>query len=283
MVKRLTVAVVASITVVVLLLLVRNAPATVEAEPRAPHVIYGQVRDSSGTPVAAGYTVHARINNVHYAQVVDTLNASFTQNTVTHALSGSNDNNYGVETNFQVCTDDLGTTSVVEGAGFHRTLGEEGQVTAMDNSVNTDDRIIDINEIMEMIPHRYPFLLIDKVKDIQSGESAIGIKNVTVDEPYFEGHFPGHPIMPGVLIIEAMAQTSAVLVVEAMGKKENRLVYFMTVDQARFRKPVLPGDRLELTVRKERSRGNVWKFKGEAHVDGNLKAEAVFSAMIIDK
>lgn len=153
----------------------------------------------------------------------------------------------------------------------------------MDNSVNTDDRIIDINEIMEMIPHRYPFLLIDKVKDIQSGESAIGIKNVTVDEPYFEGHFPGHPIMPGVLIIEAMAQTSAVLVVEAMGKKENRLVYFMTVDQARFRKPVLPGDRLELTVRKERSRGNVWKFKGEAHVDGNLKAEAVFSAMIIDK
>ncbi len=153
----------------------------------------------------------------------------------------------------------------------------------MDNSINTDERIIDINEIMEMIPHRYPFLLIDKVKDIQSGESAIGIKNVTVDEPYFEGHFPGHPIMPGVLIIEAMAQTSAVLVVEAMGKKENRLVYFMTVDQARFRKPVLPGDRLELTVRKERSRGNVWKFKGEAHVDGNLKAEAVFSAMIIDK
>ena len=153
----------------------------------------------------------------------------------------------------------------------------------MDNSINTDERIIDINEIMEMIPHRYPFLLIDKVKDIQSGESAIGIKNVTVDEPYFEGHFPGHPIMPGVLIIEAMAQTSAVLVVEAMGKQENRLVYFMTVDQARFRKPVLPGDRLELTVRKERSRGNVWKFKGEAHVDGNLKAEAVFSAMIIDK
>ena len=153
----------------------------------------------------------------------------------------------------------------------------------MNNSINTDERIIDINEIMEMIPHRYPFLLIDKVKDIQSGESAIGIKNVTVDEPYFEGHFPGHPIMPGVLIIEAMAQTSAVLVVEAMGKRENRLVYFMTVDQARFRKPVLPGDRLELTVRKERSRGNVWKFKGEAHVDGNLKAEAVFSAMIIDK
>jgi len=153
----------------------------------------------------------------------------------------------------------------------------------MDNSIKTDERIIDINEIMEMIPHRYPFLLIDKVKDIQSGESAIGIKNVTIGEPYFKGHFPGHPIMPGVLIIEAMAQTSAVLVVEAMGKKENRLVYFMTVDQARFRKPVLPGDLLELTVRKERSRGNVWKFKGEAHVDSNLKAEAVFSAMIVDK
>ena len=152
----------------------------------------------------------------------------------------------------------------------------------MDNSEATETVNVDINEIMEMIPHRYPFLLIDRVRDIIAGESAVGIKNVTINEPFFEGHFPGHPIMPGVLIIEAMAQTSAVLVVDTMGKKENRVVYFMTVDQARFRKPVMPGDQLELTVTKQRSRGNVWKFKGEAHVDGQLKAEAVFSAMIVD-
>ena len=152
----------------------------------------------------------------------------------------------------------------------------------MDSNISTDTRDVDIHEIMEMIPHRYPFLLIDQVKDIVAGESAIGIKNVTINEPYFEGHFPGHPIMPGVLIIEAMAQTSAVLVVDTMGKKENRVVYFMTVDNARFRKPVFPGDRLELTITKQRNRGPVWKFKGLAHVDGNLKAEAIFSAMIVD-
>ena len=151
-------------------------------------------------------------------------------------------------------------------------------------STNNDQelRVINIDEIMEMIPHRYPFLLIDRVKNIVSGESAVGLKNVTSNEPFFEGHFPNHPIMPGVLIIEAMAQTSAVLVVETMGRKKNRLVYFMTIDQARFRKPVLPGDQLALSVRKERNRANVWKFKGKAHVDGDLKAEAIFSAMIME-
>jgi 3-hydroxyacyl-[acyl-carrier-protein] dehydratase len=152
----------------------------------------------------------------------------------------------------------------------------------MDTEVDAAEGVIEINEIMEMIPHRYPFLLIDRVRDIVPAESAVGIKNVTINEPFFEGHFPGHPIMPGVLIIEAMAQTSAVLVVDTMGKKENRVVYFMTVEQARFRKPVLPGDQLELRVSTLRSRGNVWKFKGEGHVDGKLMAEAVFSAMIVD-
>jgi 3-hydroxyacyl-[acyl-carrier-protein] dehydratase len=152
----------------------------------------------------------------------------------------------------------------------------------MDSEMATDSRSLDINEIMEMIPHRYPFLLIDSVRDIVAGESAVGIKNVTINEPFFQGHFPGHPIMPGVLIVEAMAQTSAVMVVDTMGKKENRLVYFMTVDQARFRKPVVPGDRVELRIVKQRSRGNVWKFKGEAIVDGVLKAEATYSAMIVD-
>ncbi|MBM08619.1 MAG: 3-hydroxyacyl-[acyl-carrier-protein] dehydratase FabZ [Magnetovibrio sp.] len=152
----------------------------------------------------------------------------------------------------------------------------------MSTNINQDLRVINIDEIMEMIPHRYPFLLIDRVKDIVSGESAIGIKNVTSNEPYFEGHFPNHPIMPGVLIIEAMAQTSAVLVVETMGRRKDRLVYFMTIDQARFRKPVVPGDQLELSVHKERNRANVWKFKGRAHVGGDLKAEAIFSAMIME-
>lgn len=152
----------------------------------------------------------------------------------------------------------------------------------MISKTNNGQRVINIDEIMEMIPHRYPFLLIDRVKEIVSGESAIGIKNVTSNEPFFEGHFPNYPIMPGVLIIEAMAQTSAVLVAENMGSEKNRLVYFMTINQARFRKPVLPGDQLQLAVRKEQNRANVWKFRGEARVDGNLKAEANFSAMMME-
>ncbi len=152
----------------------------------------------------------------------------------------------------------------------------------MDKDKTTIDQTFDVNAIMKMIPHRYPFLLLDRVKIITPGENALGIKNVTINEPFFKGHFPDHPIMPGVLVIEAMAQTSAVLVVNTMSKKENRLVYFMTIDQARFRKPVTPGDTLELTVIKKRSRGNVWKFKGEGHVKGDLIGEATFSAMIVD-
>lgn len=147
----------------------------------------------------------------------------------------------------------------------------------------TDTTSVDINRIMEMIPHRYPILLIDRVVDIKLDESAVGIKNVTFNEPHFMGHFPQRPIMPGVLIIEAMAQTSAVLVVSTLGEEsEGKLVYFMSIDEAKFRKPVTPGDRLELHVTKERSRGNVWKFKGEGKVDGVKVAEATFSAMIVD-
>ena len=145
------------------------------------------------------------------------------------------------------------------------------------------DTILGIDRIMEMIPHRYPFLLVDAVKDIVSGESCVGVKNVTINEPFFPGHFPSFPVMPGVLIIEAMAQTSAVLVVESMGgDAEGKLVYFMSVDQAKFRKPVRPGDTLNILVEKEQNRGNVWKFKGKAHVGETLVAEARFSAMIVD-
>jgi len=134
-----------------------------------------------------------------------------------------------------------------------------------------------------MIPHRYPFLMIDRVKDVIPDQQAVGIKNVTASEPHFQGHFPNHPVMPGVLIVEAMAQTAAVLVVETLGAEaEGKLVYFMSVDNARFRKPVTPGDVLEITVTKLRSRGNVYKFEGKARADGVLMAEAVFSAMIMD-
>ena len=153
----------------------------------------------------------------------------------------------------------------------------------MSSDTVTADTVIDVNRIMEMIPHRYPFLMIDRVKDVIPDHQAVGVKNVTASEPHFQGHFPNHPVMPGVLIVEAMAQTAAVLVVATLGAEaEGKLVYFMSVDKARFRKPVTPGDVLEITVTKVRSRGNVYKFEGQARADGALMAEAVFSAMILD-
>lgn len=143
---------------------------------------------------------------------------------------------------------------------------------------------LDIARVMEMIPHRYPILMIERVKDVVLGQSAVGVKNVSINEPFFQGHFPSRPVMPGVLIIESMAQTSAVLVVATLGADaEGKLVYFMTVDEARFRKPVTPGDVLHVHVTKLQSRRNVWKFKGEAKVNGTLVAEAVYSAMILDE
>ncbi|MBC7635076.1 MAG: 3-hydroxyacyl-ACP dehydratase FabZ [Acetobacteraceae bacterium] len=140
---------------------------------------------------------------------------------------------------------------------------------------------LDIVGIMAAIPHRYPFLLIDRVVDIISGQSAIGIKNVTVNENFFQGHFPGHPVMPGVLIIEAMAQTAAVLVVETLGPDaRGRVVYFMSIDSAKFRRPVTPGDQLRIHIAKSHQRGMVWKFAAQAKVDGVVVAEATYTAMI---
>jgi 3-hydroxyacyl-[acyl-carrier-protein] dehydratase len=153
------------------------------------------------------------------------------------------------------------------------------------SSENSPEKVedIDIVRIMDMIPHRYPFLMIDKITEVIPDVSAIGIKNVTINEPFFQGHFPGHPVMPGVLIIEAMAQTSGVLVIETMGaQSEGKLVYFMSVDKARFRKPVTPGDTLSISVTKVQNRGPVWKFNGEARVGDTLMAEATFAAMIVD-
>ena len=140
-----------------------------------------------------------------------------------------------------------------------------------------------LEEIKRLIPHRYPFLLIDKVEKIIIGKSALGIKNVTVNEPYFQGHFPSKPIMPGVLIIEAMAQTAAILVSKTIKIVDHDfLVYFMTINNAKFRKLVQPGDVLKLKVLVERNRGNTWKFSGNAFVEENLVTEANFTAMMIE-
>ena len=147
-----------------------------------------------------------------------------------------------------------------------------------------DETSIDMAEILRRIPHRYPFLLVDRAEDYKPHQSIVGIKCVTVNEPYFMGHFPGNPVMPGVLIIEAMAQTAAVLVVHTLGAAfEGKLVYFMSIDDCRFRKPVVPGDELRLHVTKDRSRGMIWKFNGVALVNGQKVAEATFAAMIRDE
>ena len=143
---------------------------------------------------------------------------------------------------------------------------------------------LDIERVKQMIPHRYPLLMIDKVVDIVADASAVGVKAVSINEPFFQGHFPDRPVMPGVLIIEAMAQSAAVLVVYTLGpESEGKLVYFMTVNDARFRKPVVPGDTLYVHVYKRQRRANVWKFASEAKVDGQLVAEATFAAMIVDE
>jgi 3-hydroxyacyl-[acyl-carrier-protein] dehydratase len=141
----------------------------------------------------------------------------------------------------------------------------------------------DTKRILEMIPHRYPIMLVDRITELKHDEYIVGLKNVTFNEPHFMGHFPNHPIMPGVLIIEAMAQTAAVLVVETLGAEtEGKLVYFMSIEEARFRKPVVPGDSLYLHLTKMQQRRNIWKFSGEAKVEGAKVAEAVITAMIVD-
>jgi 3-hydroxyacyl-[acyl-carrier-protein] dehydratase len=149
--------------------------------------------------------------------------------------------------------------------------------------INPELESYDVMGIQKLIPHRYPFLMIDRVVNVVKGESIVGIKNVTINEPHFTGHFPNHPVMPGVLIVEAMAQTSAVLVMHTLGATAHgKVVYFMSVEGSKFRKPVVPGDVLHIHCEAQKSRGNVWRFAGVAKVDGVKVADAVYTAMIVD-
>jgi len=145
------------------------------------------------------------------------------------------------------------------------------------------DEIINISEIKRLIPHRYPFLLIDLVTSLQIGQSAVGIKNVSINDPFFQGHFPMEPIMPGVLIVEALAQTAAVLVAKTLNAIDNNmLVYFMSMNNTKFRKLVKPGDTLKLEVMVVQSRRNIWKFHGKAYVKEEIMAESDFTAMMVE-
>lgn len=149
--------------------------------------------------------------------------------------------------------------------------------------MSVQDTHVDIISVMEMIPHRYPILLVDRILDYTPGERAVGLKNVTFNEPHFQGHFPSWPVMPGVLIVEAMAQTAACLVVKTLGDDaKGKVVYFMSIEEAKFRRPVTPGDALHIHVEKVQNRRNVWKFNGKAMVGDQICAEATFSAMIMD-
>lgn len=153
----------------------------------------------------------------------------------------------------------------------------------MNDSVTTSIETIDILRLMKLLPHRYPFLLVDKIVDVHGDERGVGIKNVTYNEPHFTGHFPDQPIMPGVLIIEGMAQTAGAMCVAARtGDVRLKAVYFMTIDKVKFRKPVVPGDVLEYHMVRTRKRNNMWWFMGEAKVAGQKVAEAEVSAMLVD-
>ncbi|GFE61213.1 3-hydroxyacyl-ACP dehydratase FabZ [Geobacter sp. AOG2] len=144
--------------------------------------------------------------------------------------------------------------------------------------------MLDINEIMKILPHRYPFLLVDRIVELETGKRIVGIKNVTVNEPFFPGHFPGHPVMPGVLIIEAMAQVAAILAyVSSDESVRSKVTYFVGIDNARFRKPVVPGDQLRLELEAVGCKRGIWTFSGKVLVAGKLVAEADLKATFADK
>lgn len=143
--------------------------------------------------------------------------------------------------------------------------------------------MLDINEIMKILPHRYPFLLVDRIVEMEMGKKIVGLKNVTMNEPFFPGHFPGHPVMPGVLIIEAMAQTAAILAYKSSEDNIGKVTYFVGIDKTKFRKPVLPGDQLQLQLEVTGCRRGIWIFVGKAYVAGKLVAESELKATFADK
>ena len=147
----------------------------------------------------------------------------------------------------------------------------------------TGGKILDINRILEVIPHRYPFLLVDRILELEPRRRVVGIKNVTINEPFFQGHFPGHPIMPGVLIIEAMAQVGGMLLMEELQSREDKVVYFMALDNVKFRRPVLPGDQIRSEVEMIQLRGRTCRLKGVAFVEGQVVAEAEMLARVVDR
>ena len=157
-----------------------------------------------------------------------------------------------------------------------------GETTAMDKAA-TKMEAADIAAVLKMLPHRYPFLMVDRVIDMHGDDHGIGIKNVTINEPHFQGHFPDNPVFPGVLMIEGMAQTAGVLCVAKIFKTQPKTVFFLTIDKAKFRKPVLPGDTIEYHMRKIAQRRTMWWYRGEAKVAGKIVAEAEVGAMIVDE
>jgi 3-hydroxyacyl-[acyl-carrier-protein] dehydratase len=154
----------------------------------------------------------------------------------------------------------------------------------MSDDTKKPGKVVDINRIMKLLPHRYPFLLIDRLVDVNGEEGGTAIKNVTINEPFFQGHFPGRPVFPGVLLVEAMAQAAGAIVLENLGDNEaGKLVFFMSIDKCRFRKPVGPGDTVHFHVKLVQKRAPVWKYWAEAHVDGKKVAEAEIGAMLMDE
>lgn len=143
--------------------------------------------------------------------------------------------------------------------------------------------MLDVNDIMKLLPHRYPFLLVDRITEIDPGKKIIGLKNVSMNEPFFPGHFPGHPVMPGVLIVEAMAQVAAILVYSSSEENKDKITYFVGIDKTKFRKPVVPGDQIRLELEVIGCRRGIWSFAGKAYVDNKLVTESELRATFADK
>jgi UDP-3-O-[3-hydroxymyristoyl] N-acetylglucosamine deacetylase/3-hydroxyacyl-[acyl-carrier-protein] dehydratase len=189
----------------------------------------------------------------------------------------------GVPLKAQILAARPGHASNVEFARKVRKLYQQKKLVKKYMYVKKEGTVFDVNAIQKILPHRYPFLLVDKIVDFRLDEKVVGVKNVTLNEPFFQGHFPGQPVMPGVLIIEALAQAGGVLMLNGLENPGNKLVYFMSINNVKFRRPVVPGDQLVLDVQMVSRRSKVIQVRGQAYVDGNLVAEGDFTAAIVDR